>query len=598
MPLSVMKWPRFLAPLGVILLAVPVFFLPTKERTVSSILEERVAITSREMWRKGEWIVPTMNGQLRLQKPPLAYWLVHAYAVLRGSFDDDTLRHPFAVLGVGAALFAWATARRLFGPRAALLAAASLITMALFVKEGRTATADSAQLFCALGAWHFYLCSRQALEPSSPPGSRRSGWNQLGFYAFLGLGALAKGPVILLLCIVPPLLEAAVTRSLDPLRPLAYPPGIACFLLLALFWPAAVILRLSAESSPVDACRLWWLESMGKVLPSSGVEGGYKYQRHSHEWHFYLPRLFSAFGVWTPALLSALVLGFKRNMAHRLPWVLFVVIFISFSLVTEKKQAYLLPLLGPGSLLVGWFIDAWYPRFQPRLRPVAWALCGFGAVLFGLCVCLALAPQALDGIVERLCGEEGLQVLCTFAVKPIYLVLLGLVAFLGSLGFALGLRRPGPLPAFLALSAALSLGTWFYNELKADLPIEEGDMRVASRVAASLLDPQASVFCVGTLSAQAVGSLPGGFVYYLDRPVQLIEERKILESPDTALGGVSAGAGLLINEERIETLCGGEPMSLEPGDRPGGRLQGFVVRGIVNPEAPVKRDRVQVLQRE
>lgn len=39
------------------------------------IMESRNIITAREMVYDGHWMVPTMNGDLRLEKPPLPTWL-------------------------------------------------------------------------------------------------------------------------------------------------------------------------------------------------------------------------------------------------------------------------------------------------------------------------------------------------------------------------------------------------------------------------------------------------------------------------------------------------------------------------------------------
>jgi hypothetical protein len=229
-------------------------------RPVTGILEERVAITSREMWRAGEWILPTMNGEPRLQKPPFAYWIVEGFANIRGAFDDWTLRLPFATLAAGTALLVWAIGRSEGGPALGLVAAIVLLTSSLFIAESHRATADPAQLFCAAGAWLFYLRERAAAYTASNEqegGIRRRlrRWRRVGFYFFLGLGALAKGPVILLLCVAPPFVEALVRRSRTPLRPLASPVGIAIFLVLALAWPIAVARRLDAirAGAPVAA---------------------------------------------------------------------------------------------------------------------------------------------------------------------------------------------------------------------------------------------------------------------------------------------------------------------------------------------------------
>ena len=38
-------------------------------------MEARNMVTAREMVHDGNWLVPTMNGDLRLEKPPLPTWL-------------------------------------------------------------------------------------------------------------------------------------------------------------------------------------------------------------------------------------------------------------------------------------------------------------------------------------------------------------------------------------------------------------------------------------------------------------------------------------------------------------------------------------------
>ena len=41
----------------------------------TDIMESRNIVTGREMVSDGNWLVPTMNGELRLEKPPLPTWV-------------------------------------------------------------------------------------------------------------------------------------------------------------------------------------------------------------------------------------------------------------------------------------------------------------------------------------------------------------------------------------------------------------------------------------------------------------------------------------------------------------------------------------------
>jgi hypothetical protein len=72
--------------------------------------EPRFAEASREMIERGEYIVPHFNNQLRLDKPPLAYWAqVASYRIFGES--DFAARFPSAVAAalVALAILAWGT---------------------------------------------------------------------------------------------------------------------------------------------------------------------------------------------------------------------------------------------------------------------------------------------------------------------------------------------------------------------------------------------------------------------------------------------------------------------------------------------------------
>lgn len=41
----------------------------------TDIMEARHLATAREMVETGNWLVPTMNGELHIEKPPLPAWI-------------------------------------------------------------------------------------------------------------------------------------------------------------------------------------------------------------------------------------------------------------------------------------------------------------------------------------------------------------------------------------------------------------------------------------------------------------------------------------------------------------------------------------------
>src|SRR3954453_14870326 len=70
--------------------------------------EPRFAEASREMIERGDYIVPYFNNQLRLDKPPLAYWTQVASYKIFGE-NDFAARFPSAIAAalLAMSILAW-----------------------------------------------------------------------------------------------------------------------------------------------------------------------------------------------------------------------------------------------------------------------------------------------------------------------------------------------------------------------------------------------------------------------------------------------------------------------------------------------------------
>lgn len=569
------------AVVGFLIALWAVTFLPRLgEREVTSIIEARVGITAREMWRAGEWILPTFNGAPRLQKPPLAYWVVEALASLRGACDDLTLRLPFALLALGSVLFTWRMGHRLGGASQGLAAGVILLTSALFVQGGRTASADIALLFGVTGAWYFYLTARL----TEHRGCRVLLWG------FLAVGGLAKGPVVLAVVLLPAVLEALVARSWRPLVPLGSGVGVALFLGLSLWWPAAVIWRLSDQLPAWQAVHRWFLESFGKILPSDGIDEGYKFQRHAGPVYFYLLRFPGVLGFWVVALIPWLqgLVGQRgwRSFASRLRrgdptvlpalWVLTTLVF--FSLVSEKKTPYILPVLPAASLWLAGALaragDGWR-RFLDCLAPMlgALALLAVGmmawAVFHGVPGWLeVLLPSAWRGACERVARDHRWPALA-----------------LGILGVCLGgvlpwsLRRATAVPVYLLVGGILGLGGYFYELIRDDLEPPTAFRHSGESLRSVLAE---------TLEPIALGNLPAGLLYYCDRIMQVRDAKQV-----DAVANLPRGSTVLLREKVLEHL--GVPLPDAEGVVLAPPLEHFEVRKLIDAGSGSARDRVLVL---
>src|SRR5262249_7555240 len=187
--------------------------------------EGRYAEIPREMLLCGEWVVPYLQGEPYLDKPPLLYWLVGLSYRCFG-VEDWSARLVPGLAVHGCILLVYGFGRRILGEAAGFWGALLLSLAPGFVSMGRLLILDGLLTFCVtLALFAAYEAGRGAPSPHPRPRgggegkqSTRSpavaggvgrvrgvrlGWWMLAAVA-CGLGILAKGPVALLL-LVPPL---------------------------------------------------------------------------------------------------------------------------------------------------------------------------------------------------------------------------------------------------------------------------------------------------------------------------------------------------------------------------------------------------------
>ena len=179
---------------------------------------------AQEMYESGNWIVPTFNYKLRLDKPALLYWLqASAYHVF--GTNEFSARLPSALASLLALLIAYELGRCLFNRSAALLAGLVLASSVAFCAAAHFANPDALLNLCTLLTfwclWNHYT---------------RGGWWLLGAGAACGLGMLAKGPVALVLPMTTALLFFLRRRELRRLWDPACWERPWCFCLVAAPW--------------------------------------------------------------------------------------------------------------------------------------------------------------------------------------------------------------------------------------------------------------------------------------------------------------------------------------------------------------------------
>ena len=162
--------------------------------------EPHRALVAHQMVQSGDWLVPHLNGEVYLRKPPLMYWVEAVAEKATGKAEPWVWRLP-SVLGsalLAATVAAWAG--RWFGRAAVAATGVAVLAVVPLFDQNRAADIDALNTAAAVCSALF------ALELAH--GSRRWPW-AIGFAVSVSAMLMLKGPGGL-----PPLIGALVGPSI------------------------------------------------------------------------------------------------------------------------------------------------------------------------------------------------------------------------------------------------------------------------------------------------------------------------------------------------------------------------------------------------
>ncbi len=362
--------------------------------------EGRYAEIPREMLARGEWVVPYLQGEPYLDKPPLFYWLVmlsyRAFGV-----GDGAARLVPALAVHGTILLTYLLGRRILGGRVAFAGAALLGLAPAFSGMGRLLILDGLLTFwVTLALFALFEATR---------GERlRRGWWLLAALA-CGLGVLTKGPIALLLALPP----VWVHRRLCGLPARAGRGDAAVFLAVvtavALPWYVAASLRLPALAKYF----LWEHNVLRFLSPFDHLEPVW----------FYAPVLL--LGLLPGALLLVpfvrfLLSGDGTAVSRRSPELGFLLLaggwcVFFFTLSGCKLATYVLPAFPPLCLALGGFLAArgWDVARGVRATAAAWfVVLALGHHLLVPWFARQRAPMGRADEVRALCDDRDVPLVC------------------------------------------------------------------------------------------------------------------------------------------------------------------------------------------
>lgn len=381
--------------------------------------EPRYAAVAREMYQTGDWITPRLHGEPWFEKPVLLYWGAALGFVLFG-VGEFGARLPSA-LGATATVFAlYFVCRRLWGRATGVWASLILCSSVGYFAFGRAASTDMPLTACLTLALLAFLMGQDAEEPY------RRRWFR-AFYAFLGLGVLAKGPVAVLLPVLALLIYLVSRRRLPEWKSWR-PQDAWIILLVSAPWYVAV-----TWANGYEFVRVFLIDQNFQRF-TSNIHG------HERPFYFYIPALMMLTFPWTFVVLPALRRKLEEKEWILLWWTVVPVLF--FSLSGSKLPGYILPSVPPFVMLVARGISGGTSRsfrvatfIEAGLMLFIGVAFGFfgnmlsvdahvdGFVILGLTLALALA---LTGIALWLRPAE----LATFNLAAMTLVVVAAVNFI------------------------------------------------------------------------------------------------------------------------------------------------------------------------
>lgn len=370
--------------------------------------EGRYGTVSMNMLHSGDWLVPTMNGQPHLTKPPLLYWL--QASSLKFIHDDElALRLPAVIAATLTVLMTFGLGAKWGGMKRGLVASGLLSLMPLHLVVGRLGITDSLLTLFWLGALAAGYLAVQAGDQRSRGSWASSGWAAAMWLA-VALGLLTKGP----LALVPVgvlLIWLALTGRLGSIRHL-HLWGVLLAIVPIGIWVWQII-----EHEP-QAIAIWKHEMLDRASGSGD---------HPEPIWYYIPMVIGGLFPATGTLsLPGVEYSWRQAWTYLRKYdlgsllVLAVIIpFIGFSLMSGKLATYVLPLGPPLAVLAASVFEARFlgrddkpPIDRKAMQSIA-----------GVCISTTIVLGLMVFAIFRL-RPESLWVACVSATLP--LVALGL----------------------------------------------------------------------------------------------------------------------------------------------------------------------------
>lgn len=368
-----------------------------------TIMEARNFITAREMINDNNWLLTTMNGEPRYQKPPLPTWLTAISGLLFGVNNLFALRLPAALIVLFSGICIYFLSLKLkLSKTQSFYNSLILITSFYIVAITNEAPWDIfAHGFMLAGLYFLFKFFEEEKFLKK---------NAVFAAIFVGFSIMSKGPISLFAIFLPFLISYGFIFKFKGLKNKLTPllGFIILFLIIGCWWFAYV--RFADSEAFLEI-----------ATRETSNWSSYNVKPFYYYWSFFIQS-----GLWTiPAFISLLypylIKRIKNKKAYKFTFWWTIGALILLSIIPEKKPRYLVPVLFPLALNTGFYIQYLAMNFsklkqKKELLPVYFN--------FGLIAFIGIAfPFAL----YFLLGERLKQHLVSYILTSIAVVLIGIL---------------------------------------------------------------------------------------------------------------------------------------------------------------------------
>jgi len=306
--------------------------------------QTREAGIMAEMARSKDYVVPRLNGQPFLEKPPLYYWIASPVLRLLGE-NTYSAKIPSALAAIGGVILVFILGRKMgFSPSTAFLSAWVLATSAEYWSLGRQCMIDMTLCLFITGAM---LCFFQASRPETGGILWRA-----GFVLSLACAVLTKGLIGLAIPLSALTVWLLVKKEFSLRTWFLLVFGVVLSLVPVAFWIYLLCRQLGGNM----VYEAMLANNFGRFTGS--------YAEHVGPFYFYLVKFPPQLFPWLLFLPMAFIFHWReiRRRGKESPslfaLVWFVVPFLLLCIAAGKRTVYLLPLYPAAALFVGQAVGA------------------------------------------------------------------------------------------------------------------------------------------------------------------------------------------------------------------------------------------------